>query len=119
MVMQFRSLPNFMPGDRDYRNTCFIASALNLASWIPAVEQELISEHAKGDGWTESSWKSLIKSVRGEKFDNKYKWTAASNGQDDAAELAADILWNHRETGNFLVSRASMLYACWCQHSWH
>ena len=118
MFMQFLSLPNFMSGDRDYRNTCFIASALNLASWVPAIEQELISEDAKGDRWTESSWKNIVKSVRGEKFGNKYKWTAASNGQDDAAELVADILWNHRATGNFMVSRTSMLYACSCRHSW-
>ena len=71
---KFIPLHNFIPGNnKDYRNTCFIASALNLASWIPAIAEGLVDAPIMNNNWDEGQWRAVITKVR--RLDNaKYKW---------------------------------------------
>ena len=81
---EFIPLPNFQPEQSDYRNTCFIAVVVNLRSLLPAINDVL---HLN-----ERSWKETITAVR-VKWRQKYAFTLEFQGQDDAAELLGDILW--------------------------
>ena len=78
----FVPLRNFLEGRPDYQNTCFIASALNLSTWLPVIVEELGIQQAEGVEWTEARWKQSIVNVRS-RWDGKYQWTPESHGQDD------------------------------------
>ena len=81
----FIPLRNFQPGNDSYRNTCFIAVVVNLRGLIPAIDQVLALRRR--------TWKETVLAVRG-KWDKKYGYTEEFGGQDDPAELLADILWD-------------------------
>ena len=81
---EFITLPNFQPDHSDDRNTCVIAVVVNLRSLLPAINDVL---HL-----SERSWKETIRAVR-TKWGQKYSHTLGLQGQDDAAELLGNILW--------------------------
>ena len=82
---EFVPLANFQQGSLSYRNTCFIAVVINLRGLIPAIDEVL--------GLSALTWKETIAIVRA-KWGNKYAYTDEFNGQDDAAELLGDLLWD-------------------------
>ena len=85
MEQEFIPLANFQEGDASYRNTCFIAVVMNLRGLIPAIDEVL--------SLNTLSWKETITVVRA-KWRNKYAHTLAFDGQDDAAELLGDLMWD-------------------------
>ena len=82
--LEFIPLPNFQPGHSGDQNTCFIGVVINLRGLIPAVNEVL--------QLSVRSWKETIRAVRA-KWGQKYAHTLEFHGQDDAAELLGDILW--------------------------
>ena len=112
----FIPLPNFLPGDQDYENTCFIVATLNLSAWLPSIQTALFPQYQQPSQWNNQLWQVLIKRIR--YFWNfKYQWTPESRGQDDAAELLGDILWNMRP-GNFGIISSRYMHTLTCNHHW-
>ena len=59
----FVPLRNFTEGQREYENTCFIAAAVNLSAWIPAIAEELAILSQGNHDWDERRWQELIADV--------------------------------------------------------
>ena len=112
MFRKFIPLPNFQEGSRNYENTCFIAAVINLSAWLPAIETSLIGARGVGGSW----WQALITAVR-KRWHQKYAWTPESSGQDDAAELLGDILFDELP-GNFAIVDTRHTRAAVCGHKW-
>ena len=103
---EFIPLPNFLPNDVRFRNTCFIAAVLNLRTLLPDIARVLELHNL--------TWEEAIKTIRA-KWENKYSYTEEHGGQHDAAELLADILYE-AEDYRFLVKRKT--YIGRCDHTW-
>ena len=83
--LDFVPLANLQQGSPSYRNMCFIATVVNLRGLIPAIDEVL--------RLSALTWKDTITVLRA-KWGNKYAHTDEFDGQDDAAELLGDILWD-------------------------
>ena len=116
MFRKFIPLPNFQEGSRNYENTCFIAAVINLSAWLPAIETSLIGARGVGGSWKCIDWQLLITAVR-KRWHRKYAWTPESSGQDDAAELLGDILFDELP-GNFAIVDTRHTRAAVCGHKW-
>ena len=121
LFRNFVPLRNFLPGRQEYDNTCFIASALNLSAWIPAIAQGMGIQPSDETNWNEQRWQDVILNTRS-KWQGKYQWTQESHGQDDVAELVGDILYDFAGTRDFDVASVRQLRT-WCipcvrEHSW-
>ena len=81
----FIPLPNFQPDDIRFSNTCFIAVVVNLRNLIPDIVRFLDLQN--------STWKEVVRAVRGGMFNCKYHYNARHCGQHDAAESLGDILF--------------------------
>ena len=95
---------------------------------VPAIESELIGDGSDRNTWGPTQWKELIRNIR-QRWQRKYKWTPESGGQDDAAELLGDILYDYLpdgfaalvfETlpGRFVIAQTRFLRAAACEHEW-
>ena len=107
---EFVPLPNFLPGDERYRNTCFIAAVVSCASVIPEIVDFFELD--------ERSWTNTIEYVRSA-FDGKYAYSSDHGGQHDAAELLGDVLFNTPSL-RFRKARITTIPICsgGLQHRW-
>ena len=97
----FVPLPNFVPGDDNFRNTCFIAVVANLRHVLHPVMKE-VRQHR---------WLKYIHRVR-TSWRGAYRHGPGHNGQHDAAELLGDILHDHRSRFGVEMCVTKQIFEC-------
>ena len=98
----FIPLWNFQHGNDSYNNTCFIAVVINLRGLVPAVTQRLALHNL--------TWKQTILKIR-EEWNQKYAYTQQHRGQDDAAELLGDLMWEDPAC-KWVCTRTTIFHKC-------